>query len=96
VRSAKADALAKAAIQATARALHTAQLAKDAYGRVDGVEASALAETARREALMEGLRDRLMDAFCVVGDVERRNILATPATITSDELIDLLAMCIKG
>jgi hypothetical protein len=91
----KADALAKAAIQATARALHTAQLAHDAYCQCkSGDEGSASA--AERAAQMGLLRDALMDAFCVIGENDRTMILATRATITSDELIDLLAMCVKG
>jgi hypothetical protein len=92
MRTIKADALAKAAIQATARAMHTAQLSMDAYRRFGAGDPDA----ARRELLMESLRDALLEAYTVADDAERAKILATSATITSDELIDLLAMCVKG
>ena len=84
----KAEALMKAALQATARAMHTAQLAQDAYSTANA--------TPDATALAAGLRDRLLDAYVAVGDTDRARLLATKATITSDELIDLLAMCIKG
>jgi hypothetical protein len=84
----KADALAKAALQATARALHTATLARDAYVRCGANEGN--------ERLMANLRDGLLDCYGGIQDADRQRILATPATITSDELIDLLAMCVKG
>ena len=84
----KADALAKAALQATARALHTAQLSHDAY-------AIAEADTTRSDVIA-GLRDKLLDAYASIPAEDRKLIDACKATITSDELIDLLAMCVKG
>jgi hypothetical protein len=45
---------------------------------------------------MADLRDALLDCYGGIQDADRQRILATPATITSDELIDLLAMCVKG
>lgn len=85
-----ADALAKAALQATARALHTAQLAADAYAKIDDA-----ARLENRDA-MAGLRDALLDAYGKIEDAARQRMLSCRATITSDELIDLLALCVRG
>jgi hypothetical protein len=91
----KAEALAKAALQATARAMHTAQLAHDAYRRADGLDYGAAAGS-DDEARMGALRDTLLDAYSAIPDEARKRLLASKGTITSDELIDLLAMCVKG
>jgi len=89
----KAEALAKAALQATARAMHTAQLAHDAYCRAEAGDGPGSAGDAAR---MGALRDILLDAYSAIPDGDRRRILDSRGTITSDELIDLLAMCVKG
>lgn len=94
----KADALCKAAIQATARALHTAQLAADALRR-SARETENPAAALNREAesqTMTVLRDRLLDAYSALPDGVRTRMLASKATISSDELIDLLALCVRG
>lgn len=95
---AKADALCKAAIQATARALHTAQLAADALKRSAGETANnalALDREAEAQTLLR-MRDHLLEAYASVPDGIRERMLRTQATITSDELIDLLALCVRG
>ncbi len=93
----KADALAKAALQATARALHTAQLALDAYTMAAEAEApEARSLNMESRILMTGLRDGLLDAYGNVPDAAKQRLLACRATITSDELIDLLALCVRG
>jgi hypothetical protein len=86
--TAKAEALAKAALQATARALHTAQLAQDAYVKSGASQGD--------ELIMADLRDALLDAYGQIPAKDRERLQASKATITSDELIDLLAMCVKG
>lgn len=88
----KAEALAKAALQATARALHTAQLAKDAYGRAAEDDAGAHEDG----IVMAALRDKLLDAYAGIPERAKTRMLASKATITSDELIDLLALCVRG
>lgn len=102
----KAEALCKAALQATARALHSAQLATDALERAGqeyvagcrgaGLDAAALAGMEASQAALAALRDRLLDAYASIPDEARQRMLATPATLTSDELIDLLALCVRG
>jgi gamma-glutamyl phosphate reductase len=84
---ATADALAKAALSTAQRAFFTAQLARDALlraGRADGA------------AVMEALRDGLLDAAARVPEAERQRISASKAALTSDELIDLLALSVRG
>jgi hypothetical protein len=83
-----AGTLAKAALQATARALHTAQLALDAAPQGD-------ASASRLEALV-ALRDRLIDAYGSVPERERQAILDCRATLTSDDIVNLLALCVRG
>lgn len=92
----KADALAKAAMQAAARAMHTAQLAADAYRAAADRAPHGHSGPAERTLLMERMRDALLDAYATAPAAERNRMLACKATITSDELIDLLALCVKG
>jgi predicted DNA-binding transcriptional regulator YafY len=81
-----ATMLARAAIQATARAMHTAQIAADA--------AAKLGDVRRKARSMETLRDSLLDAYRTVAssDVPRVGNI----TIDSDELLDLLALAVRG
>ncbi len=103
---AKAEALCKAALQAAARALHTAQLASDALERAGaeyvtrckgvGMDAAVMHNLEAEKAAVATLRDRLLDAYASVPDGARERMLASKATLTSDELIDLLALCVRG
>jgi hypothetical protein len=91
-------ALAKAAIQTLQRALFTAQLAADALRKGAGEMACgerALGVTADAET-MEALRDALLEAFSAIPKGTRDRMSAAKATITSDELIDLLALSVQG
>lgn len=91
-----AAALAKAAIQTAQRAIFTAQLAADAMKRADaqpGANADALG---RDCGAMCVLRDALLDAFRAVPEETRKRLSACKASLTSDELIDLLALSVQG
>ncbi len=93
-----AMALAKAAIQTAQRALFTAQLAADAmataaYAKNHGDMGRRLEHDA---ASMTVLRDALLDAFGAIPKETRDRMSACKATITSDELIDLLALSVQG
>ena len=93
-----AAALAKAAIQTTQRALFTAQLAADAmataaYGKNDGDMGKQLELDA---AALNVLRDALLDAFRTLPEETRKRLSACRASLTSDELIDLLALSVQG
>lgn len=93
-----AAALAKAAIQTTQRALFTAQLAADAmataaYGKNQGDMGKQLEQDA---ASLNVLRDALLDAFRSVPEETRKRLSACRASLTSDELIDLLALSVQG
>lgn len=91
-------ALAKAAVQTAQRALFTAQLAADALTKAACAERVSAA--GRRldadAASMTVLRDALLDAFRAVPEEARKRISASRATLTSDELIDLLALSVQG
>ena len=91
-------ALAKAAIQTTQRALFTAQLACDALRQAAAeTDNNAWAFDIARDAdVMERLRDALLDAFSAIPKETRYRMSACKATITSDELIDLLALSVQG
>ena len=91
-------ALAKAAVQTAQRALFTAQLAADALIRASyAARNSSAAECLDRDAAyMAALRDALLDAVRGVPEEARTRISASSATLTSDELIDLLAMSVQG
>ena len=84
-----AKTLAQAALQATARALHTAQLALDATKRM-GVGSAEIATA------MERLRNDLADAYADMPVHVRLSILAAPGTIGGDELLDLLATLVAA
>lgn len=93
-----AAALAKAAIQTTQRAIFTAQLAAEAmataaYAKTDGDNGAQLELDAAR---LNVLRDGLLDAFSAIPKETRDKLSACKATITSDELIDLLALGVQG
>ena len=93
-----AAALAKAAIQTTQRALFTAQLAADAmataaYGKNQGDMGKQLEQDA---ASLNVLRDALLDAFRSVPEETRKRLSDCRASLTSDELIDLLALSVQG
>jgi len=89
-----AMALAKAAIQTTQRALFTAQLAAEA---LRGVRLETGTPRLLEEAhYMEQLRDCLLDAFSGVPKETRDKLSACKATLTADELIDLLALSVQG
>ena len=83
-----ARTLAQSALQATARAMHTAQLAMDAARHTGGS-----ADTAKA---MDVLRNALVDAYAGVPENTRRAILAAPGTIGGDELLDLLATLVAA
>ena len=87
-----ARTLAQAALQATCRAMHTAQMAVDAAGRLnpntDGAGMVA--------AAMVNLRDAIADAYAASPEPTRRAILAAPGTIGGDELLDLLATLVRA
>lgn len=91
-------ALAKAAVQTAQRALFTAQLAADALtlDARDGMRPRAAEYFERDAAYMTALRDALLDAVRAVPEEARKRISASSATLTSDELIDLLAMSVQG
>lgn len=91
-----AMALAKAAVQTTARALFTAQIASDALERAAACGVQPDGGMRALAAEMAALRDRLLDAFGAVPEPARKTISASRATLTSDELIDLLALGVKG
>lgn len=84
-----ADALAQAAVQATCRAVYTANLAVAAYERTGRAD-SQRAETIRR------LRDGVLDAYAQITDAERQALREFDAKLTSDELMDLLALLVRG
>jgi hypothetical protein len=86
--------LAQAALQATARALHTAQIALDACGRMPSWQGAAGMKDL--QAAMGGLRDALADAYGAVPEEIRREILSAPGTIGGDELLDLLATLVSA
>lgn len=93
-----AAALAKAAIQTTQRALFTAQLAAEAmataaHAKNDGDMGKRLEMDA---ASLCVLRDALLDAFSAVPKDTRERLSDCKASITSDELIDLLALGVQG
>lgn len=93
-----AAALAKAAIQTTQRAIFTAQLAADAMKRagderLNSPQAVILYADARE---MKQLRDALLDAFSTLPEETRKRLSACRASLTSDELIDLLALNVQG
>ena len=81
--SPKTLTLCKAAIQATARAMHAAQLAVD---YTEGETAAAFAT----------MRDLLIDAYRGVPEPMRRRIMEPQATITADELLSILAHIVRG
>jgi hypothetical protein len=81
--------LAQAALQATARALHTAQMALDAMERAGG-------EPAELQAAVVALRDGLADAYAAMPDKVRQEVLRAPGTIGGDELLDLLATLVRA
>ncbi len=81
-----AAALAKAALQTTQRALFTAQLAAEAMAKLGDADART----------MEALRDGLLDCLSAVPKDTREAISKSRATLTSDELIDLLALSVQG
>lgn len=84
-----ARTLAQAALQATARALHTAQMALDAIGRAGG-------EPAEFKAAVEHLRDGLADAYAAMPEKVRTEVLRAPGTIGGDELLDLLTSLVRA
>jgi hypothetical protein len=84
-----ARTLAQAALQATARALHTAQMALDAMERSGN-------EPAELQAAMADLRDGLADAYAAMPDKVRQEVLRAPGTIGGDELLDLLATLVRA
>lgn len=83
-----ARTLAQAALQATARAMHTAQMALDT-ARHAGVRADVA-------DAMGNLRNALVDAYAAIPERTRREILAAPGTIGGDELLDLLATLVAA
>jgi hypothetical protein len=91
-------ALAKAAVQTAQRALFTAQLAADALEKAACRHICTLdADCLKRDAAhMTALRDALLDAVRAVPEKARKRISASSATLTSDELIDLLALSVQG
>jgi hypothetical protein len=93
-----AFALSKAAIQTTQRALFTAQIAADALRRAANEQKGTNGEVWRFQDAerMDALRDALLDAFKTIPEKERKRISAFRATLTSDELIDLLALSVQG
>lgn len=90
-----ATALAKAAIQTTQRALFTAQLAAEALRDVRMNSNSGL-KILEEQHYIELLKDNLLDAFSAVPKEMRDKLSAVKATLTSDELIDLLALSVQG
>lgn len=93
-----ATALAKAAIQTAQRAMFTAQLAADALRKAseEAINPIASEQIGRDALMMMSLRDHLLDAFSIVPKDTRDRMSACKATITSDELIDLLALSVQG
>jgi hypothetical protein len=91
-------ALAKAAIQTAQRAMFTAQLASQALSDVALTERDAELNKTRCQdaAMMAVLRDGLLDAFGAIPKATRERMSACKATLTSDELIDLLALSVQG
>jgi len=93
-----AAALAKAAIQTTQRAIFTAQLAADAmttaaHAKNHGDMGKQLEQDA---AAMNVLRDALLDAFSTLPEETRKRLSACRVSLTSDDLIDLLALNVQG
>ena len=84
-----ARTLAQAALQATARAMHTAQMGLDAIERVGN-------EPAELQTAMVALRDGLADAYAAMPDKVRQEVLRAPGTIGGDELLDLLATLVRA
>jgi hypothetical protein len=84
-----ARTLAQAALQATARAMHTSQMALDAMDRCCTVPAEM-------HAAVRILRDNLTDAYASMPDAVRVQLLAAPGTIGGDELLDLLATLVRA
>ena len=85
-----ADALGRAAVQTAQRALFTAQLAADAMARAGGGGRQADAAALRR------LRNGRLDAYGAVPEETRKRLSACRASLTSDEIIDLLALSVRG
>ncbi|MGI6390187.1 MAG: hypothetical protein ACOX7Q_08310 [Kiritimatiellia bacterium] len=94
-----AKALAKAAVQTAQRSLFTAQLASDALAKAAADQRSGSAKQQRFRAdaaYMTALRDALLDALNTVPEEARKRISASGSRLTSDELIDLLALSVQG
>ena len=57
---------------------------------------ASLAQLGGTGVFVTALRDALLDAVRAVPEEARKRISASSATLTSDELIDLLAMSVQG
>jgi len=94
-----AEALAKAAVNTAQRALFTAQLAADALKKAGDSQRRGAQKQQRFRAdaaYMTALRDALLDALNTVPEEARKRISASGSRLTSDELIDLLALSVQG
>ncbi len=97
--SVHADALAKAALQATCRAMHIAGLATAAYRhapRNGQTTYTARLKAARRADILNNLRDAITDAYAAIPNTDRDAIRRCPANMDSDQLLDLLALLVRG
>jgi hypothetical protein len=83
-----ATTLCKAALQATARALHTAQIAADLIARHGGDPSTGGAMTA--------MRDKLLDAYRCLPEPMRKAIFDCKCEVSSDELLELLSLVVRG